>query len=201
MLSFFFSQAHRHPYIEQLGVIYLMKLRYNEHFGKRAGTCWRLIFVYALMPWMHKYRVLTRPEQSSPRRYTIIEERHPTLEFVSLHNLFAGIDDPSVDSNEDGNESTPLEGAIGDDSNDMIPEKHVDSEIGTSRRGTLRLLTSPPRSSRVRFSLVPPDERDTENDRNKIGELEREVERLKGELAEALRKDGQPEFLSETVSV
>jgi hypothetical protein len=55
-------EAHRHPYIEQLGVMYLMKLRYREDFGKRAGSCWRLIFVYALMPWMHQYRIRDRKE-------------------------------------------------------------------------------------------------------------------------------------------
>ena len=51
------NEAHRHPYIELLGVMYLMKLRYGDSFGQRAGSCWRLIFVYALMPWMHKYRI------------------------------------------------------------------------------------------------------------------------------------------------
>jgi hypothetical protein len=56
------SEAHRHPYIETLGVMYLMKLRYGENFGKTAGSCWRLLFVYALMPWLHRYRVLARPE-------------------------------------------------------------------------------------------------------------------------------------------
>jgi hypothetical protein len=50
-------EAHRHPYIEMIGVMYLMKLRYRDHFGSRAGTAWRLLFVYALMPWMHKYRI------------------------------------------------------------------------------------------------------------------------------------------------
>ena len=39
-----------------------MKLRHGPNFGNRAGSCWRLLFVYALMPWLHKYRALTRPE-------------------------------------------------------------------------------------------------------------------------------------------
>lgn len=50
-------EAHRHPYIETIGVMYLMKLRYRDHFGLRAGSIWRLLFVYVLMPWMHKYRI------------------------------------------------------------------------------------------------------------------------------------------------
>ena len=50
-------EAHRHPYIEMLGVIYLMKLRYAENFCHRAGSTWRLILIYALMPWLHKYRI------------------------------------------------------------------------------------------------------------------------------------------------
>ena len=52
-----FHEAHRHPYIEQLGAIYLMKLRYRGDFGKDAGTNWRLLFIYALMPWMSRYRI------------------------------------------------------------------------------------------------------------------------------------------------
>ena len=50
-------EAHRHPYMEALGTIYLKKLRYGERFGSNAGSCWRLLFVYALMPWLQKYRI------------------------------------------------------------------------------------------------------------------------------------------------
>ena len=50
-------EAHKHPYMESLGTIYLMKLRHGKSFCTHAGSCWRLIFVYALMPWMQKYRI------------------------------------------------------------------------------------------------------------------------------------------------
>mmetsp|Transcript_5580 Transcript_5580/g.11450 ORF Transcript_5580/g.11450 Transcript_5580/m.11450 type:complete len:192 (-) Transcript_5580:578-1153(-) len=43
------TEAHRHPYMEILGRVYLMKLRYGDKFVSNAGSCWRLIFVYALM--------------------------------------------------------------------------------------------------------------------------------------------------------
>jgi len=51
------TEAHHHPYIERLGMMYMMKLRYRDRFGKKSGAIWRLLFVFALMPWLQKYRI------------------------------------------------------------------------------------------------------------------------------------------------
>jgi hypothetical protein len=56
------SEAHRHPWIERLGSMYMMKLRHGDGFAKTSGSVWRLLFVFALMPWLRKYRILARPE-------------------------------------------------------------------------------------------------------------------------------------------
>jgi hypothetical protein len=55
-------EAHRHPYMELLGVIYMMKLRHGAQFGNRAGSCWRLIFVHAMLPWLQTFRIMARPD-------------------------------------------------------------------------------------------------------------------------------------------
>ena len=51
------AEAHRHPYLVQLGQMYLMKLRHKDNFGTKAGSIWRLLFVSALMPWLRKKRI------------------------------------------------------------------------------------------------------------------------------------------------
>lgn len=78
-------EAHRHPYISILGTMYLMKLRYKNEFGTTAGSCWRLIFVYALMPWLQKYRIMddaTNARQMKPSKKDAEEEKFRASTFV-----------------------------------------------------------------------------------------------------------------------
>jgi len=49
--------AHRHPYMERLGQIYMLKLRHSDDFGLPSGSAWRLIVVMALMPWLRRFRI------------------------------------------------------------------------------------------------------------------------------------------------
>ena len=55
-------EAHRHPWAERLVIMYMLKIRNGKEFGNRAGGCWRLIFVAALMPWIKSYKVGVLPE-------------------------------------------------------------------------------------------------------------------------------------------
>ena len=57
-------EAHRHPYMERLGVMYMLKLRHGS-FGNRAGSAWRLIIVQALMPWLRQFRLKEGDDEDS----------------------------------------------------------------------------------------------------------------------------------------
>lgn len=106
-------EAHRHPYIELLGVIYLMKLRYTDKFGNTAGSCWRLLFVYALFPWLHRYRVSVRPELAlMSKRSSLLQTNRSLarLSFVSLrHVVFESgeLDHGKFDEDDDDDVAIP----------------------------------------------------------------------------------------------
>ena len=57
------TEAHRHPYLDRIGGMYLMRHAYGHHFGSNAGARWRQLFCVALMPWLKKYRSLRNLER------------------------------------------------------------------------------------------------------------------------------------------
>lgn len=70
-------EAHRHPFLELLGTMYMMKIRHDEKFVNRAGYSFRLVFTVALMPWVRKYRVLARPNSFKTKNKESAEEGQP----------------------------------------------------------------------------------------------------------------------------
>lgn len=34
-----------------------MKLKHGDNFAKKTGSVWRLLFVFALFPWLRQYRI------------------------------------------------------------------------------------------------------------------------------------------------
>lgn len=68
------TDAHRHPYIERMGMMYLMKLKHGDKFARRTGSIWRLLFVFALMPYLRKNRIAAIAAVKDP------DELTPTIE-------------------------------------------------------------------------------------------------------------------------
>ena len=53
-------ESHKHPWLEVLGKLYLMKFRHRENFISSAGYSYRLIFTLSLLPYLRKYRLQNR---------------------------------------------------------------------------------------------------------------------------------------------
>lgn len=86
-----------------------MKMRYGDNFGRRAGSCWRLLYVHALMPWyvakaavlqlmyshssiprLHKYRVQARPALMGDDDGATLNFNDNPVTFVSLSSRGLG---------------------------------------------------------------------------------------------------------------
>jgi uncharacterized small protein (DUF1192 family) len=64
-----------------------MKLRHGHAFGSRAGSCWRLLYVLALMPWMRKYRGHERTDELA----NLAPPLEQPIEFASKPHLIKGM--------------------------------------------------------------------------------------------------------------
>jgi len=85
-------EAHRHPYIERLGLVYMLKLRHGNKFCTEGGSAWRVLFVLALMPWLCKYRLLGTSDGLNVFEEILLK---PLLD-EDLENLSSEQDDDSI---------------------------------------------------------------------------------------------------------
>jgi len=152
-------EAHRHPYIETLGYLYMMQLRYRDGFANRANSAWRLVFVLALMPWLHKYRDITRPEHFGTSK------KNRSEGFASLEMQMQ--EDVVMDLISIG-EPSPTN--TGPGSNRLMRQSMVSARWQTSMDTT--------RSS----SIVQSNNAEVLGDKARIANLKREIARLQSEL-------------------
>lgn len=105
-------EAHRHPYIERLGVIYMMKLKHGNKFCTEAGSAWRLIFVVALMPWLRKYRILGTNDLDINELSLVSNAQKDDDEHDNLSDNYDGIKYPLEEQNETSTESNDIKSDI-----------------------------------------------------------------------------------------
>jgi len=85
-------EAHRHPYIEQFGLLCLLKVRCRDVFGRRANAAWRLLFILTLMPWLTKYRAGAAGANGPSDPFGVVGGDHSHAE--ESEHAFGGADDP-----------------------------------------------------------------------------------------------------------
>lgn len=102
-----------------LGYLYLMQLRYKDgQFATRPNSAWRLVFVMALMPWLHKYRQLARLDdfgeeedeedyvRNNMRRSSMISSNSRSLFGLSRQSMGNRRGLSAFETNEDDSERT-----------------------------------------------------------------------------------------------
>jgi hypothetical protein len=142
------SEAHRHPWIERLGSMYMMKLRHGDDFAKTSGSVWRLLFVFALMPWLRKYRILARPElQDDDEDYSHFKfGRSRMLPRPSIRTRRPG---GGIASEEDGTLDEKDMDSVEEENNVLKDEnERLKREMGILREQHERLLQSLQRKRR-----------------------------------------------------
>jgi hypothetical protein len=82
-------EAHRHPYLERLSTMYMMRLRYKSFASSDACGAWRQLFVLTLLPWLMHSRVNEEQrcieslrDQESEREVEADEDRDALVEIA-----------------------------------------------------------------------------------------------------------------------
>ena len=153
-------EAHRHPYLERIGLIYMTKLR-HESFGNTACTSWRLLFVFALMPWLRKYRLRSGENGVDVNKFKFSKDSDLFQKFASgkalggrgrssLSVIEEAKDVPSTEegTNEDGvSKSTGVTNATtssmnGADDSEMIAKLKKEIEKLKQENDMLRMVNN-----------------------------------------------------------
>ncbi len=66
-------------------MMYMMKLKHGDQFGKKSSSTWRLLFVFILMPWLQKYRIINELGKEAFEKQEIDMMRKTIFELKTLN--------------------------------------------------------------------------------------------------------------------
>uniref|UniRef100_A0A7S2VG97 Uncharacterized protein n=1 Tax=Entomoneis paludosa TaxID=265537 RepID=A0A7S2VG97_9STRA len=144
-------EAHRHPYIERLAQMYLMKLRHGDTFVTEAGSVWRQLLVAAIFPWVNKYRVFSEERKRSADSEAEEKEGMEELEnekFVGAKNM----------TTEAINKGKGVGGEVVDIGSELVGAgTDIMSEFGQAGKTAMKIIT-PKQSQDERGMLTAEEE-------------------------------------------